>query len=926
MAEIVDKAVLQDADYLRALKRIESGINRMTNQAEKEFAGVSKSASASGVQIGAVSGVVQALTQNFINLGQQAARAFVQFNKEAVGLASELETTGAVFEGIFQGNEAAAVAALERVRKESRGLGIDLQETARAFLPFVENLNQLSKVGEIAAALAISQPEQGALGARVALQEFLSGNAQSLVRRFEIPKNLGKELNEAIATGGVEEGLNKLEGILQRMGRTIDQLGDTFQLSLGRAQISAEQLQTAFGVPITAELKSQLDDLNEVVKANFDDFEGLATLAGNVIAEIAGAADLSGIAQFFADNKQEIAEFLTALQEIAKSAKEFADIDLSKGLNVNALTDAALKIDKIVNAINTIKTITESADTSSFTDGLTAGIEGIFPLYTAFIEIWENLDRVIIAVIGTYGLFIATATEGQAILNNAYQEFLAFTGQIEESQKKLIDPQKAYTDSVAETNKAIAEYKANVAEAATAVDNATIPTKESTEAGEDQADAFLEQAAAARELADAQEEAAAAQKKIDDAKAKALADYQRDILEADIKFERARTDTLLDFQRKREDAARQNLQKIADIEKKNKQEQADSELELDRDIEDINRKHSQEKIEQRKEEGQKILDLQVETSRKIADILKESQVDLDEAERTRDAVGFLRIIRKRNQDIASAQQEAARKTQDTQLEGQRRREQLKIQQEQERADAQLANERRLEDLQTSLDRELEQQAIAYDREREQIATNEQRKLDDLVTARERDKEDALRHYNEKLADLDKSLADELATVQRYNQLLEAEAARHAQAMAAAGQSSRTSSPRNQPEEDVPNSRPGFQNRQRQQQPTTRTGQQNQRRQRQTGGRRQFGGLVNAGGSYPVGENGPELFQPSGNGRIVPNSALVMPSMTPKSSISNVSNSKQQEINIPMVSGGALLDPIFVAQIRNMILSELGRVL
>jgi phage-related minor tail protein len=34
-----------------------------------------------------------------------------------------------------------------------------------------------------------------------------------------------------------------------------------------------------------------------------------------------------------------------------------------------------------------------------------------------------------------------------------------------------------------------------------------------------------------------------------------------------------------------------------------------------------------------------------------------------------------------------------------------------------------------------------------------------------------------------------------------------------------------------------------------------------------------GGPVAPGGSYLVGENGPELFQPSGNGTIVPNAAL-----------------------------------------------------
>jgi hypothetical protein len=651
----------------------------------------------------------------------------------------------------------------------------------------------------------------------------------------------------------------------------------------------------------------------------------LATLAGNVIAEIAGAADLSGIAQFFADNEQDIAEFLTALREIVKSAKEFADIDLSKGINVDSLTDAALKIDKIVTALDTLKQITESGDSGGAIAGaLTGGLEGVFPLYTAFIEIWENLDRVILAVIGTYGLFVATAAKGQAVLNNAYQEFLALTGQIDEAQKKHIDPQKAYTDSVNETNKAIAEYKAGIQEAADAVDSATIPTKANTEAGEAQANALLEAGAAARALADAQEEAADAQAKIDEARAKAEQDFQQDLLEADIKFERARTDALLDGQRKREDAAQKNLDAIADIEKKNKQAVTDSALDLTRDEQDIFTKHSREKIEQRKEEGQKLLDIQIDTGRKIADIMQRSAIDLDDAAEKRDAVTDLRILKQRNQDITNAQKDAARQVEDTKLAGQRKREELKVQQQQELDDARLANERRLEDLQTALSRELEAQATAYDREREQIATNEQRKLDDLVTARTRDREDAKRHYDEKLADLEISLAAELEIIKQANALAEEEAARHAAAMAEAEKKkpSKTGGKAagfgenpgtlGQGKGKKPPSYKGGKGAGFGSNPGTITG-------------HAFGGLVNRGQVTMVGERGPELFQPSSAGKIIPNNQLILPSMMPKSAINNITNNNQKSASLGGLLDANSLDALLSAKVQNILIHLLDRV-
>lgn len=128
MAELVDKAILDDSDYIKSLKRMDTEMGKVfkdangrlrdahgrfvamgkageaafgkVNQAAKQAGAAGSKAGqdtakgfqTSGVQIGLVSGLVQALTNRIINLGQQAASAFIQFNKEAVGLASELIT------------------------------------------------------------------------------------------------------------------------------------------------------------------------------------------------------------------------------------------------------------------------------------------------------------------------------------------------------------------------------------------------------------------------------------------------------------------------------------------------------------------------------------------------------------------------------------------------------------------------------------------------------------------------------------------------------------------------------------------------------------------------------------------------------------------------------------------------------------------
>lgn len=883
MSDLEYSASLDTSQILKQIKAIETAIDRQAKQAQADYEKVGKSAQLSGVQIGAVGGIVASVTTAFINLGQRAIQALVNIGKESVDLASNLETTEAIFTGIFQGNEDAAVGALARIRKESRELGVDLGETARAFLPFVESLDQLSKVGKISAALALSQPEQGELGARVALQEFLSGSAQSLVRRFEIPKNLGKELNEALATEGIEGGLKKLDDILTRMGRNIDQIGDTAQLSFGKADIARQQLQTAFGQPILDELKAQFDDLNVIVAENFDDYTLIADTFGRILAHIVDIVG-SGLTDFLANlDTEQVIEIGETLFDIVENARLFAQV----------LSDTDTPID----LIDGIQTIAEGLNTALETAiKLSAIVKGELARQKAENEAAASLGPS--APRGTFGQ-INTALlgdEDRARIEAAGQE--AFNKVIGETVKAMDEATKAKEDN------------------RQATDDLRESQKQNTASAESEADAFLGDAAAARKAEEAKEAAADAQAKVDEARAKAEQDFKQDLLEADIKFERARTDALLDGQRKRLDAAKKNLEAIADIEKKNKQAVADSALDLTRDEQDIFTKHSREKIEQRKEEAQAIVDLEVDTGRKIADILKRSAIDLDEAAEKRDAVGYLRILKQRNQDIADAQKDAARQVEDTKLAGQRKREELKIQQQQELDDARLANARRLEDLQTSLDRELEAQATAFAREQEQIATNEQRKIDDLVTARERDREDAKRHYEEKLADLEISLAAELETIKKYNALLEEEAAKHAAAMAEAeskkpsktggkaagfGETPDTiGGPKSTPSPKKPKYNP-FPH-------------------------KAFGGLVNRGQTYEV--HPPELFTPSANGKIIPSNQLLLPSFTPKSVINNVNASRSNApvYNFPVGDASLFDDPIFAAKLRNVLLNTIGDIL
>lgn len=899
MADLIDRAILQDQDYLRSLKRIDSAVSEMTKDAQKGFDDVAKNARVSGTQIGVVSGVVSGLTNQFINLGRQAVSALENVAKESVNLASDLETTEAIFTGIFEGNEEAAIATLGKIREESRALGVDLQETARAFLPFVQNLEQLSRIGKISAALAISQPEQGALGARVALQEFLSGSALSLVRRFEIPKNLGKELEKALATGGVEQGILKLEEILQRMGRDIDTLGDTFQLSLGKARISAEQLQTAFGVPIVDELKSQLDELNDTITENFDDIELVADAFGRVAANIADIIG-GGLNDFLA---------ILDAEQLTRIAEKFFDISEDARLLVETMTGANFP----QNFIDGVETFANKLDEALITaTQLNLLSEAGAAKARAEYEEWtKEIERLHgQGTLTTEALKQLAGIPGVVQATNELAKLVGDEEAVALSARSAAAGQEAYNKVISDGVAAIDESRKRKEENRQATDAMAEAQKKGVQAGLDEADAFLTAADAARQLADAQEEAGEAQAKINEKLAEAELDFKRKLEDIDIAFERKRLDIALEAAQKRADAARKNLDKIAELERKNKQDITDAATDLDRKEEDIARKFGQERIDLEKEDRQKRLDVELDYQRTLQDIQSQFLLDADEAERKRDAVAFLRAVRERDKKVQEAQQDRSRSIEDARIEGEQRREELRVQQQRELEEANITHERKLEDLRLALSRQLAEQRLNFEHEIEDIAINEQRKLDEANTARERDIEDAKLAYDRKLADLEASLQAEYDKIKEYNALIEAEQQRHLDAMSQMTPAQESRQRRNETiSESLQNIR------------EERPGQ----RARPKFGRRQFGGLVNAGQGYSVGERGPELFIPSANGRIVPNNQLLLPSMQPKTAINNISNIREgAQVTVPDAAG-LLNNPVAIRQVRNIVLSILGEV-
>lgn len=895
MAQLVDQAILDDKGYLVALKRMDAGVAKLTQDAQRGFDNVQKSAKSSGVQIGAVSGVVSAVTTELINLGKAGVDALIQIGEQSIQTAIEIDTLKARLGGIFDGSQEAADQAFTFIQAKSRELGIDLSELAGAFLPKTESLAQFERVAKIATALARSDPEQGAIGARIALIEALSGTFTSLQRRFEIPKDDINAIKQAFDARGIEGFLEVLETILDKSGKSFDDLANTAQTAFSKLQISAEQILGRVGIPIVESLEQAANKLNEFISANEDNIIVFADTIGRAVADAIDFITSIDFSQFDTQSLIEFADYIFRLVNATQLVTtEFIEWAGAIYQVADAVTPLGEVLDYLAYLFSNIDQalITGAQILAMSKAGYIGLYEGIQPVVEILGQLYEAASKAL------SGDFAGAADALGAAMAQSTQDLFdevaareAANAAILESQKKIEEYQQAVDGNTDSQQKLREELEAT------------------EQAGTGAADAILAAAQAEKQAAEDAEALAEAQAKVNEKMADAQKDFQRKLEDIDIETERKRLDIAIEFAQKREDAARDNVQKLEDIQRKYSQDVDDAATDLARKEEDIARKFGEQRIDLERENRQKRVDIEKEYRLQLKDIQRQFLTDAEEAERNRDAVAFLRAIRERDQKVQDAQITRTREIDEQRVTNQRKTEELRIQQQREVEEARIANERKLEDLRLNLERQIEAQNTAYARQLDDLAIGEQRKNEELALARERDIEDARRAYDRKLEDLRTALAAELALIEEF-------AAAKAAAEASAGTRTATS-PSSRPSTTAGRSA-GFGSN-----PGTIGGGSSSNRRFSSVGRRAGGGPVAAGLPYAVGERGPELFVPNQSGRIVPNGQFVGSVATSRPAINNISNIKQgSTVNVPDAAG-LLNNPVAVRQIQNIVLQILG---
>lgn len=750
---------------------------------------------------------IAAITLGLRQLADRAVQMFADFTKESLQLARSLEAVEASTQGIFTQPDvftedqtlAATEEAIAHVRELSQQLGVDLRDSLRVFLPFVENLGQFDRVAGIFTALARSQPEQGELGARIALQEALAGEFRSLRQRFEFTVTQAERLREALKSGGIETFLATFEDELQRMGRSMENFEGTADQTIRQIEQRWLFLREVFAQPILDVVNENLQDIRDTAADSQDDLEILAEVFGSFVAEGFETAlvVVKQLFEYILENRDPIVDTIVSLNEAVNSIKLLTDT--VSGLQSLGQEDSF--IDQVLGDIEgNLRTLQETNENfGKLLDVVSKVVEIVsnFPVVGTFLKpIEEFLNRLddttqvenfasdmnflsksIVEVQAAFAgaeagiaTFLERMSEGKGIFKAQADALLASS---DASQAVW----ESYAENVEQANQANDEFATGVENIISAHENAAEATTAHADAISEYNFLLRESEAANAALLEAQAAYNEGRIKVDEKILEATIDLGERIEDAEIDRARKLLDLEEELVNKRIEIEEKYLQRIADIRRKHDQDLQDAATDLLRNEQDIARDEARQTLELEEELAKERLRAEEEFRDRLAEIRRKFDFQAEEAIRQNDAVALLRIRRQMEFELNEAQINKDEQIEQAEQTAEERRLELQRGFEQEREDARIANERKLEDLQIALQRQLAEAELHRVREMEALAKFEEDKRKEIEKNYDREIEDLKRQHQRKIAELERSLSAEIELVNQMTAEYEAAVAR-----------------------------------------------------------------------------------------------------------------------------------------------------
>ncbi|MCP1354667.1 hypothetical protein [Aneurinibacillus migulanus] len=246
-----------------------------------------------GASVSGLRGNISGLHSSLIGLA--GAYAAVEGGRKlfdaTVASAARTEMEQAVITALFNNTKKADewFNYVEQRAKDSALFSMDdFLKSSKAYIPMTKDLGQLRQLTALTERLAASNPMQGMEGASFSIREMMSGDAQSLVERFNLPR---KWVNEIKGKSG-QEFIDAMDRLLNRMGFTDKFLADISDTGIAKYNQLAEKIRLAFkdmGVEGLERAKPILDRIDGMLEDG--KFKGIQDFGSEMIVKAMEATE-----------------------------------------------------------------------------------------------------------------------------------------------------------------------------------------------------------------------------------------------------------------------------------------------------------------------------------------------------------------------------------------------------------------------------------------------------------------------------------------------------------------------------------------------------------------------------------------------------------------------------------------------------------
>ena len=257
-------------------------LERQVESAQRSTGGLARvfSALGQGLNVAAGFGAIQAGVRGVQSL-------FDLLGESIVGANARLEQTTATFRA-FTGSASQARAIVEQLSREADITPFDTREVLEAGQALISTargsqdaLMELIRTAEVLAAL---RPEQGLVGAAVAIREATEGNLESIRERFGVSTEAIRRFQ---AQG--QSAAQAIRSALQEMGadsRLVQLLAESFGGLWSNVASAFAEIRRRLGEGVFERLKDGLVAVNDALTRNRDAIYAWATRVGAILGAV----------------------------------------------------------------------------------------------------------------------------------------------------------------------------------------------------------------------------------------------------------------------------------------------------------------------------------------------------------------------------------------------------------------------------------------------------------------------------------------------------------------------------------------------------------------------------------------------------------------------------------------------------------------